>query len=223
MNRAARSIRSGSSLKRHLRRQRRTQRAGHQIGGAAERIDERRRRAVSSSAMALTVKSRRDRSASIVVGELDVRLARVVVVRLGAMGGDLVDPIAALGADRAEALALGPDRVGPTGEARLDLGRAGRRGGVEVEVVGVRRRGAGRARSHRRGTAGARRPRTVRSAGRARRGPAGTDPGSQPSPADCQMARHSIDVAHARARPTSARSTSRPRLDAAGHRRPAVA
>ena len=59
------------------------------------------------------------------VGELDVGLARVRVVGLGAVRRDLERPLAAAGADRAEALALGPDRVGPAVEQALGLGRPG--------------------------------------------------------------------------------------------------
>ena len=94
---------------------------------------------VSSSAIALTVKSRRDEIGLDGVGEHDVRLARVVGVRLGAERRDLVDPRSAtgvaLGTDRSEPLALGPDRIGPSVEAPLDVGRPGIGGQVDVEVL----------------------------------------------------------------------------------------
>ena len=67
MNRAARSIRSGSSLKDSSGDEGRAEDAGGEVGGAAERIDQLRLLPVVAgdpSAMALTVKSRRARSAS---------------------------------------------------------------------------------------------------------------------------------------------------------------
>ena len=59
---------------------------------------------------------------SISSAKVDVRLARVVGVRLGAERRDLVDALAALGADRAEPLALRPDRVGEAVEQALISG-----------------------------------------------------------------------------------------------------
>ena len=103
------------------------------------------------------------------VGERHVRLARVGRVGLGPVGRDLVEPVALLRADRAEALALGPDRVGPPGEQPLDLGRTGVGGGVEVARSPRAHRAAGRGPCRRRGTADARRRRTARPAVRARR------------------------------------------------------
>ena len=67
MKRAARSIRSGSSEKLTSGVERRAQRRRGEVGGAAERVDERGVGGVaarSSSAIALIVKSRRPRSAS---------------------------------------------------------------------------------------------------------------------------------------------------------------
>ena len=61
---------------RHLRGERRAEALGRQVGGAAERIDE-LGLGGSSSAMALTVKSRRARSSSMSVAERDLRLAGV--------------------------------------------------------------------------------------------------------------------------------------------------
>ena len=82
--------------------------------------------------MALTVKSRRDRSSLDVVGVDDVRLARVLAVGLGPVGRDLEDRVALAGADRAERLALRPHRVGPAVEERHRLLGPGVGGQVEV-------------------------------------------------------------------------------------------
>ena len=69
-----------------LRRQRRAQRRRGQVGGAAVRVDQRGVDAASpgssSRAIALIVKSRRAEVGLDVVGERDVRLARVVGVGL---------------------------------------------------------------------------------------------------------------------------------------------
>ena len=138
MNRAARSMRSGSSPKLTSGLSGvRSVRVG-EVGRAAERIDERRQVAAGVGELERhrvhgEVASRQvDVDA---IGELDIRLARVVVVDLCAVGGDLVDAIALLGADRAEPLALGPDGVGPPVEAGLDLRRHGVGGRIEVALA----------------------------------------------------------------------------------------
>ena len=74
----------------HLGGERRAQPAGGQVG-RARRTGRSAPARAGARAMALTVKSRRDRSASMAVGELDVGLAGVGVVGLGPVGGDLVD------------------------------------------------------------------------------------------------------------------------------------
>ena len=137
MKRAARSIRSGSSLKLISGASGVRSTLAQQVDGAAERIDERRASPppVTSSAIALTVKSRRLRSVSISSAYVTCGLressvydsARNVVISYGA--------VALLGADRAEPLALRPHRVGPAVEAGLDRVGAGVGGEVEVEVL----------------------------------------------------------------------------------------
>jgi hypothetical protein len=72
------------------------------------------------------------------VGELDVRLARLVDVGLGAKRRELVRPrpsvtISSLGADRSESLPLRPDRVSPPLESAFDVGGSGV--GRQVDVV----------------------------------------------------------------------------------------
>ena len=84
MNRAARSIRSGSSSKLISGRQRRAQRRRRQVGGAAVRVDQ---RDVDAGVAGQQLERHRvDREVAPrqvgldVVGERDVRLARVVGV-----------------------------------------------------------------------------------------------------------------------------------------------
>ena len=114
-------------------------------------------------------------------GELDVGLAAVGPVGLGAVGRDLELRARPSGADGAEPLALGPQRVGPRPDDRLDLRRAGIGGQVDVAVGRVRRRGrrAGRGRCRPPGTAGGRRPRSAPASGATRRGSAGCGRGSR--------------------------------------------
>ena len=105
-------------------------------------------------AIAFTVKSRRERSVSMSSENVTSGLrlsgrytsARNVVIskRLAVL----------LAADRAEALALQPHRVGPRPHDRFD--RVGPRVGRDVDVVRCRGRGARRARCRRRGTRGGR-------------------------------------------------------------------
>ena len=71
--------------------------------------------------MALTVKSRRDRSTSIESPNDDLGLARVGPVGLGPVGGDLDGLSLLADTDGAEPLALEPDGVGPPGHELLDL------------------------------------------------------------------------------------------------------
>ncbi len=85
--------------------------------------------------MALTVKSRRERSASIESLKSDVGLAGVGRVGLGPVGGDLVGALAPLGPDRAEPLALHPHGVGPRTHDGFDGVGVGI--GGEVQVLGV--------------------------------------------------------------------------------------
>ena len=65
-------------------------------------------------------------------GHLGLAGVRVVVLR--PMGGDLEDLPPMAGPDRPEALALGPDRVGPALHERLDLIRQGVGRQVEVRL-----------------------------------------------------------------------------------------
>ena len=68
-----------------------------------------------------------------VVAEADLGLPGVRVVVLGPVRRDLVGPAPVGGADRPEALALGPDRVGPALEQGFDL--VGQGVGRQVEVA----------------------------------------------------------------------------------------
>ena len=125
MNRAARSMRSGSSV-------------NDSSGASGVRSTLAARSAAppngsissgsgSASAMALTVKSRRDRSASMASAKTTSGLRESGVVGLGPVRGDLEVAAVLLAADRAEPLALGPHRVGPARHEPLGLARAGRR------------------------------------------------------------------------------------------------
>ena len=126
--------------------------AGPDVERAAERVDERcgRRRPVGPPhAMALTVKSRRARSSSIVVAELDpMRPAEVGVVVVGPEGRDLECLAVAADGHRAEAVLV--DRAGEQLDEPLGPGVGG-----EVPVGGrpieQRRRAATRRPRRRRG------------------------------------------------------------------------
>ena len=141
------SGRSGvrSACRRRGRRRRRTDRPARASG-------------VSSSAMALTVKSRRDRSASMRVGEHDVGLARVGRVGLGPVGGDLV--VRARRAGRRSCRSARPGSTPRRPSRRtIALISSGRASVVRSMSPGRRRgRAAGRGRCRRPGTAGGRRP-----------------------------------------------------------------
>ena len=69
------------------------------------------------------------------VGEFDSRLARVRVVGLGAVGRDLEGAVALPRPDRAEALALGPQCVGPSVQERLRLLGPSVGGEIDVRVL----------------------------------------------------------------------------------------
>ena len=130
-----------------LRSDRRAQYTGREIDRAVERVDQRGRVVVAGQLQRHRVHGEvAARQVGLdLVGEHDVRFARFVGVGLGPEGGDLVDPlepglvVAHLGADRAELLPLGPDRIRPSLEAALDLRRAGVGGQIEIEVVAPRR------------------------------------------------------------------------------------
>ncbi len=127
-----------------LRRQRRAQRPSRQVGRTTVGIDE---RGVGSATDQLEG-HRVDGEVTPaevdldLVGERDVRLARLVGVRLGAERGDLqrahgaVGPLA-LGTDRPEPLPLRPHGVAPIAEQRLDLRRAGIRRQIEIVVLAL--------------------------------------------------------------------------------------
>ena len=118
-----------------LRRQRGPQSPVVQIGCAVERVDELRfgqgeRHGVDGEVAPGQV-------GLDTIGVPHHRLAGVGAVHLGPVGGDLEAPVAAPGADRAEPLALGPGRVGPSGENRLGVVRPGVGGEVDVGPVEV--------------------------------------------------------------------------------------
>ncbi len=113
-----------------LRRAGRPQPAGSQVGGAAEGVDEHRvgqgeRHGVDGEVAAREVGLDH-------IGEVHLGLARLRQVDVGAVGGDLVVTPAVTAADRAEALPLRPDGLGPAPHQLLDpVGRGVRR---QVEV-----------------------------------------------------------------------------------------
>ena len=111
---------------RDLGRQRGAQAAGREIAEAVVR-DRTSSGSSSAIAIALIVKSRRDRSVFDVVGERDLRLAAVVAVDLGAERRDLERIAVLLAADGPEPLTLQPHRVGPALEHAARSRRAGRR------------------------------------------------------------------------------------------------
>ena len=90
--------------------------AGGEVGEAAERVDERGPAdlaPVSSTAIALTVKSRRTRSSSIVSPKATSGLRTHAVVRVGPERGDLDGRAVPSRADRAERDAGVPRGIGP--------------------------------------------------------------------------------------------------------------
>ena len=104
MNRAAAQHPQRVVAEADLRRQRGAQHAVDQVDRAAERIDERRAASAGQLERHRVDREVAPRQVGLdAVGERDIGLARVVVVHLGAVGGDLVrrrSPL--LGADRAE-------------------------------------------------------------------------------------------------------------------------
>ena len=130
-----------------LRSDRGAQDTGREIDGAVERVDQ-RGGVVTAGQLQCHGVHREIAARQIridLVGEHDVRLARFIGVRLGPKRRDLIGPlepalgIANLSADRAELLALGPDRVRPSVQAALDLRRASVGRQVEIEVAATRR------------------------------------------------------------------------------------
>ena len=113
-----------------LRRQRRAQPLGRQIGGPTERVDQHWLGEAERHGVDREVAPRQ--VGLDVVGEHHVGLAALLGVRLGPVRGDLEGPLALPGADRAEALALRPQVVGPAAQQLLDLLRAGVGGEVDV-------------------------------------------------------------------------------------------
>ncbi len=130
--RAARSMRSGSSPNEISGssgvRSRPAARSPSPLKGSMSSMSGRR------SASALMVKSRRDRSTSMLSPKLTSGLPRLGHVDLGPVRRDLVDPGALAGADRAEACPLQPDVVRPAAHQALGLVGAGV--GRQVEVTG---------------------------------------------------------------------------------------
>ena len=88
------------------------------------------------------------------VAEVDVGLARVGVVGLGAVGRDLDLPRSLAAADGAEGATHVPDGVGPAGQQPLGRVGPGRRGEVEVVLVATDHRVADRAADQRQLLAG---------------------------------------------------------------------
>ena len=130
MKRAARSMRSGSSLKDSEGASGVRSRELSQVGDAVEGVDQlqvgqREGHGVDGEVPAGQVGLDG-------VGEHHIRLAARRLVGVGAMGGDLHAPVAPAQADRAEPLALGPHRIGPAGHDPLDLVRPGI--GREIQV-----------------------------------------------------------------------------------------
>ena len=210
MKRAARSIRNGSSLKLTSGAERRAQHLGHQVDGAAERIDQRRRRAgrdlerhrVDGEVAAAEVELD-------LVGVGDVRLARVVGVRLGAEGRDLVDRARRAWRRSCRTARPGSRSRRPTrrGTALISAGRASVVKSRSWSLAG-RRRAAARGRCRRPGTADARAQRTARPAERPRQAQERSGPGSWPA-----QARTSIRMTHAQ------RTTARRLTRSVGRRR----
>ena len=143
-NRAARSIRNGSSPKlisavSGVRRTRPARSAAPPCGSTSAGPAE---RPVTSSAIALIVKSRRARSSSMADEKVTAGLRESSWYTSDAERGDLVAADGAVGTgpggtDGAERLALGPHGVGPPGDRPADLGRPGVGGEVEVRSGGV--------------------------------------------------------------------------------------
>ena len=132
MNRAARSIRSGSSEKDTSGARGVRSTPSTRVGHAAERIDQLHvgqpqrhgvHREVARGQVVLDV-----------LGVDDVRLARVLAVRLGewVVTSNVTRPLRPDGAERP---ALRPRRVGPTLEQRQRLLRPGVGGEIEIGTV----------------------------------------------------------------------------------------
>ena len=138
---------------RDLGRERRAQPPGREIDETVVRI-ERARARPSAIAIALIVKSRRERSVSMSSENVTVGLAAVGAVDLGAERRDLEAVAVLLAADGAEALTLQPYRVGPALHDPLDRRRAGRRSRCRCRSRGGRGRGTRRARCRRPDTHG---------------------------------------------------------------------
>ena len=133
MKRAARSMRSGSSVKLTSGASGVRSRLATRSAAPPNGIDElRRARPVEPQRHGVDGEVAPRQIGVDDVGVDDLGLARVRVVDLGPVGRDLEAAVAALGADRAEALALGPHRVGPAGQDALGLGRPGVGGAVVV-------------------------------------------------------------------------------------------
>ena len=161
------------------RAQRRAQPLGGEVGGAVERVDERRRVGAARSAMALTVKSRRDRSASMASANTTSGLRESGVVGLGPVGGDLVGPA------RPGVAPMVPKRspwvhtasAQPARMALISAGRASVVRSMSPPPVAAEQQVADGA--ARRGTAGGPRRGSARPAGRARRAPGRSARGSR--------------------------------------------
>jgi hypothetical protein len=127
-----------------LRRQRRAQAPARQVGGATEGVDQRRVAGGSGSRRRHQEGHGVDREVTTGevglhgVGEGDVRLAGVGAVRLGPVRRDLEVATGLAAADGAEALPLGPHRIGPPPHGGLDVVGPRIGGEVEVLVLGVR-------------------------------------------------------------------------------------
>ena len=172
-NRAARSIRSGSSENEScgvpgVRSSPWARSTTPPYGSSTTRPG-------SRTAIALTVKSRRAEVALEGVAEVDRRLARGGVVGLGAVRRHLDHPRPLAAADGAEVAAHVPGRLAPRREQPLGLVGARRGREVEVGVRPAEHRVADRPADQRQLVAGRR-----RTAPRARRSPARSAPARRP-------------------------------------------
>ena len=165
MNRAARSMRSGSSLKLTPRATAACAACGGEVGGAAERVDQlgESGRELERHGVDREVAARQVGLDG--VGEDDVGLARVGRVGLGPVGRDLVVAAAVLAPIVPKRSPWVHTASAQPARMRLDLAPAGRRWCSRCRAVAVPRRAAGRGRCRRRGTAGGRRRRSARPAG----------------------------------------------------------